>query len=506
MGRFPDAAPQMLEEIRNKGRGDLYFFAREICGYTLLEEEPHAALCRWLARPSKTGRRMVFGPRVSYKSTITTTAYPLWKIVQDRSERILVESDLVKNARKFTGLIKRHLERNPRLLQLYGDFQAPTGWTEDGFTVSDRDADYREPTVMPGGTDQVAVGFHYRRIIGDDMVNHANTNTKEQMEKVLEHVELWGPLLELEEIDPGVEILLVGTFWDDADPHRSLLRKSGLSDQEIMSRLEDGEAQIGEWEVFFRSAYQDSTGRQIIGATGPVKLFSKFTDKYLDQQRETLGPYQFSANFLMDPVPAGETTFQAAWYRRWAPPIDNIDDMIVAMFVDPASGRTGRSSSSSAIVVIAATLGKKIYVLYTWKAKVPPDQLVDEVFTTFLIYQPHLVGFDSAVFQKILKLVIDDESARRGVWLPIKEVPPVTTTVWEARVRGMLQPLYAGGHVFHAHGMTDLELELKRFPKGRDDDLIDALVGAVSLLSPVQGPSTRQRGEPAPPENTTTGY
>ena len=57
----------------------------------------------------------------------------------------------------------------------------------------------------------------------------------------------------------------------------------------------------------------------------------------------------------------------------------------------------------------------------------------------------------------------------------------------EDRIRG-LEPFYRNGLIFHPPGGADaLEDQLKRFPSGKHDDMIDALATAVYLA---QKPNT----------------
>jgi hypothetical protein len=505
-GLFPIG---FIPEAQQTAIGDLYWFATEVLGKTLLEPSPHRELAGFIQTPSTTRHRMVFMPRGTMKTTVVTECQSLWRIIRDPNERILLYSDLRETAKKFATPIRRSLEAHPRFRQLFGSLEGPT-WTETGFTVT-RSMDFREPTVMPAGIDVNVVGLHFRRIIADDLVGRQTVTTKEAITKTMETIDLLEPLLELPENDPLVELTLVGTFWDDLDPYWQILRQSGLDDAAIRTRLCEGESVIGEWEVFFRGAYLDAQGKPLIGETSPRTLCASLSIDTLERRRRRMDPYLFAANYLMDPVPAGSAVFRKEFIRRWAPPL--ADDLIVIMFLDPAIS-TARRSSYSAIVIVAIdpmAPDQAVRILTAWHDRVNETHLAERVVDLYQTYLPQIWGIESVIFQKILRYPIMAAAARAGVSLPPpREVPPSTRTTWEARVRGLLLPLYEGGRMYHPPtGAPDLEMELVRFPRGTATDLIDGLAGCIELLpppNPVLFASTARPQTYQAPENPYTAY
>lgn len=498
--------------MRSRAESDLFFFAQQVLGFTLLAEEPHRALCAFLSRPGRTGKKLILMPRGSLKTSLVTVAYSLWRLLRDSSERLLIDSDLRANAKHTAGLIRRHLESNPKVRQLWGDLRKETGWTEDFFTLR-RLHDSKEPSVMTAGMDQVVVGLHFDRIIADDLVNNTNINTKEALDKAEEHVRLLLPLLEVPEINPSRELILVGTRWDDDDIYGRILRSSGLDEDEVRLRLDGGEAQIGEWDVFFRTAYwqdlPDGRGgvrRSYLQSEG-TPLFPVFTEEFLAGQRSAagMGSYLFASNYLNDPVPVADATFRREWFRYWTPPLPDSDELDVLMAVDPAISEH-KHGDFSAIVVGAVTPAKDIYLLEAWKDRVNPHDLIEKIYQLYLEYRPRVVGLEQVAFQRALRYMLEDEAPKRGVWIPVVELRPDTSETKEMRIRS-LQPLYQEGKIYHTKEMTALEMELVRFrftKRGQKDDLADALAYLRAMTMPPAW--SRGRSRPYVPECRTTGY
>jgi phage terminase large subunit-like protein len=63
---------------------------------------------------------------------------------------------------------------------------------------------------------------------------------------------------------------------------------------------------------------------------------------------------------------------------------------------------------------------------------------------------------------------------RRNVIIPIKGIRPPTNKTKEMRILSLV-PRFEFQRIFLNQGLNNLELELLQFPRGRNDDLIDAL-------------------------------
>lgn len=482
---WPEA---IVEMVRDRALSDLWFFETEVLGYSLLHPQPHGELCTWLMAPSP-GHRLILMPRTSFKTTIITEGYSLWCLVKDTSERLLIDSDLRANSKRMAGKIRWHIESNKRFGQLFGDLKREPGWTDEYFTVK-RSHESREPSIYTAGMDAVVVSLHFDRIFGDDLQNNTNINTKEAIDKVIGHIQLYEPLLELPEVNPYAEILLTGTRWDDADAYGHALReRSRMQDDEFMAVLkEKGQARFGDLDVFYRSAYRpDGT-----------PLFSLFTERFLEQKRERLGAYLFAANYLNDPVPVENATFRREYFTYF----DRLPEKLaVYTVVDPALSEK-KHGDFTAIVTVAVDPGKVLYVLDAWHGKINPKATIDKMFEVYDAWQPQVMGLETVGFQKTLKYMLYDEMARRGQFLPLRELAPDTRTTKEMRIKS-LQPYYQTGKIAHRRGLHDLETELLRFPRAQHDDLADALAYVLQMLAPVP-----RKWEPREyvPENIHTGY
>jgi predicted phage terminase large subunit-like protein len=111
--------------------------------------------------------------------------------------------------------------------------------------------------------------------------------------------------------------------------------------------------------------------------------------------------------------------------------------------------------------------------------KYNPAELQDKLIYHFKKRNPEKIGIEAYQAQTIIGFNLRAELERKGLYANIEEIKQ--TGDKETKIRKLI-PLYRNGHIFHKVGMDELEHELKRFPKGRHDDCIDALQMLYSMF------------------------
>jgi predicted phage terminase large subunit-like protein len=161
--------------------------------------------------------------------------------------------------------------------------------------------------------------------------------------------------------------------------------------------------------------------------------------------------------------------------------------------IDPAISLKERADFTAIVTIGVDVLGK-IYVLEVKRGHYTEDQMVDELFTTNEIYHPLSICIETVAFQKTLQHYIMKEIKRRGHSLPLNEVMPESDESKEKRIR-LLQPMYMRSDIFHSKAVANIEYledELLRFPKGKNDDVADAMAYAVRASFP---PRMKEKSE-----------
>jgi len=116
--RLPEGKKkEYLQDLRAvKGKEDLLYLCREVLGYQEVDVEVHKKLVEVLSDDKQ--RKLILLPRGSFKSTIATMSNAVFKLLNNPNLRILVDSEVLENAQKFVGQIKKHM-RDPSFTELF---------------------------------------------------------------------------------------------------------------------------------------------------------------------------------------------------------------------------------------------------------------------------------------------------------------------------------------------------------------------------------------------------
>ncbi len=149
-------------------------------------------------------------PRGTFKSTLGSVSYPIWRLLKDPNLTILIDSEIYTNSKNFLREIKGHFQ-SERMINLFGE-QVGGKWDEGEIIIRGRTQNRKEASITVGGIGTTKVGQHYDIIIGDDMNSPANSETPEKCQKVIDHFRYNGNIL-----NPGGEYLIIGTRYSERD-------------------------------------------------------------------------------------------------------------------------------------------------------------------------------------------------------------------------------------------------------------------------------------------------
>ena len=453
--------------LRQEAPKNLYIFNKYVLkadeGENKVPLAPfHKELCRF-TQDSTDKKKLILVPRMHLKSTLVTVGYSIFRIIQNPNIRILIISGTYENAADFIGAIKDHLSRNETLIELFGDLsKGAIEWSNNRITLSTKRTSLgdKEPTMVGVGIGTNVVSKHFDIIILDDVVVRENVETIEQRDKIVKRYRDTISLMETK-----AELIIVGTRWLDDDLYSWILDpESQQKDQFLVYQR----AAL-EWEGSLEEALKDG-----IGFTKSLWP-EKFTREELYKRYKNLGPYEFSTQYINDPVSDSEATFQKDWFHYYEEADIRGDWINNYLTIDPAIS-TEKEADYTAMVVTGVDRFGNIYIRDIIRERLTPNRIIDYIFRLAEMYHPKTIGLEDVAWQKTLAYSMRDEMRRRGRSLPIIPVKPQNRSKDE-RIRG-LQPLYFNGKVFHRNSLINnryLEDELMRFPRAKHDDCIDAL-------------------------------
>lgn len=238
------------------------------------------------------------------------------------------------------------------------------------------------------------------------------------------------------------------------------------------------------WDVCYEKAIKDD---------GSLLFPERLTHEFLAQARITMGSYLFANQYQNEVIPEGEKKFKKEWNRRFT---DLPDRLLNFAFIDPALGQE-KVHDYTALVVVSVDTEKNWYVRHASHQRISPSQIIQLCFDVHARWNPSVIGIESVAFQQALAIFAAEEAKRRGVNLPVTPVPRSGNKTKEMRILSLV-PRFEWGTLFLAPNLHDLEIELSQFPRGRHDDILDAL---ASIEDIVHYPVLRRRNEPPNPND-----
>jgi predicted phage terminase large subunit-like protein len=443
----------------------LYEFERDILGWPDIYEPLHRRVCDFITENINTKQLLILLPRGVFKSSLVTVGFSTYTIVTDPKTRIFIGNATYPMATQFLSQIKNQLQRNEPLKRLFGNLaESADSWREDRIYVArEKSYEQKDPTVWAYGIGGNFVGSHFDMAILDDLVSRENISTKEQIEKVKN---AYRDSLDLIDPQPNghKRVIIIGTCWHWDDLYAWIMQDPNLRDDFAVLRLPAYEGEFGSGKLLF-----------------PTRL----SWKVLGELKRKQGSYHFASQYLLDPIPTEDQVFKGPFKTYEETDIRGID---LRRFVtlDPAISEK-KDADYSAMVCVGVDKNNTWYILDVWRDKVQPKALIDQIFYWNEKWKPITFGIEVVAFQKALQYFILDEMKKRNNYVPIKELKHADTSKDE-RIRG-LQPRYEVGSILHPQQTTIpaieyLEDELKRFPRAKHDDLLDALASQLELVSP----------------------
>lgn len=509
-----ELSPLERLEVANRCKWDLFYLAREILDYSLMEEDVHDDLCKYaesvyevhpphwkppkdkdgsgLEDQFKYGNRnlLLMMPRGTFKTSVITVGFSLQWILHDPNTRVLLDSETFGKSKAFLSEIKGHLEKNDNYREVFKIIHGVMPnegrkkellWTDSKINLACRSKPRKEPTFFCSGADVSVNGMHFDIAICDDLHSEKNVTTKDQIEQVITHWKLIYSLL-----DPGCPIIVIGTRWDYNDLY-----------QHILDNEREG------YNILIRRA---------INHDGSLLFPSRLTKKFLDDVKRKQGSRIFSAQYLNEPVDDETATFKRSYIKTIEG--NELEGRPINWYLAIDPSYEGEYSDYAAFVVAGMDYRREMYVRHILRQKMTYAEIIDNAFLLYNKFLPKTIILETIGAQKSIMFELGNQMRRRSSWLPLQEVKSRNKSK-EERIRG-LAPLYEFGHIFHVKGCPqadELEYELVHFPRGKHDDVIDALATVLEFASPpnpyTRGQSMREdeprRRSPYKPRNPITG-
>ena len=445
---------------------DLFFLGYEVIG---LKE----------AKDRNTGRRLVDHKFHGWLCTVLDTKDDVMVIVPRRHMKTTwVKIKLIQNILKnpfvrqamfssTSSLVEQELSsikkmlQTPKLMALFPQIIPDPGKKGAGWEVNraseltmHRDpgeqSSPQECQIEVYGAGSTVTGKHFDIHIYDDLINEKTTQTLEQVNKTREWYGYIQGVLE-----PGGQEIYIGTPYHYADL-TTFIRNEGIYDK-----------------IYKRSVVE---GGEII--------YKYFTQKMLDKIKKRMTPYQWSCQWVCDPMPQEDQLFP--------PPHPMFTELPPGKYayyisVDPAA-TINTWSDETAIVVAAVNEIGHVFIVDAFHFKKTGDQTAEFILQLNERYQPRKIGIEFRL-QEHLRYVIDltksnwEASQKKPIFLPIEGIDISNKSKYD-RINLTLGSFMRSNRMAIKANLTDLMTQMSLFNRNYSgkDDLVDACSMIFSVV------------------------
>lgn len=399
-------------------------------------------------------RLMVIMPPRHSKSEICSIQFPSWLMGNDPNAQI-IEASYSSDLSADFGRQVRNLVAEPYFSQIFPgvllsqDSQSRSKWN------TNKKGSYN--AVGVGGA-LTGKGAKYL-IIDDPLKNRKDADSP----VVRESLWNWYRSTARTRLSPDGAIVIVETRWHDLD---------------LIGRiLDEGSDQ---WTIlhFPAIAIEDEEHR----AKGEALWPQQYSMSNLEQTRQDIGTYEWSALYQGNPINEETQEFKQDWfqYRPWS----QVKSMQTTKFATIDSALTKNQNSDFTGVTRNYVNDDDEWHFKTRRYKISSTEAIELIFTL------HNEGFETIGIEEgafynavepFLRLAMADRKTYPNI-VALKH----GGTQKETRIRGLI-PRYENKKVFHIEGeCEELEQELLRFPKSRNDDCMDSAAYQSHIAYPPQ--------------------
>ena len=275
---------------------------------------------------------------------------------------------------------------------------------------------------------------------------------------------------------PGGRVVIISTLWHEDD---------------LVGRLLAEQERGGDrWTILHHPA---------INKDGEALWPDHFPIDVLRRIQRNVGPRAWQALYQGDPTPDTGTYFERKWLQRGVPPA------AATMKIYGASDYavTDDGGDYTVHLVVGIDPYERMWVLDLWRKQTASDKWIPPVLDMMQRWKPIRWAEESGQIEKAVGPFLFREQMRRKVYchrvqFASSKDKPTRARAIQGRVamRGLWLPAAAPW-------ADDAEIELLKFPTGKNDDIVDTLSLIGRMIAGIEQGSEVQPDQALPPGKIT---
>lgn len=198
-----------------------------------------------------------------------------------------------------------------------------------------------------------------------------------------------------------------------------------------------------------------------------------------DKQRQ-LGSLVFSYEMMNQPIDETKSEFKREYAQTITEHELSQKETNCYITIDSAVSEKEKADFTG-VTINRVTRDNKWYVR-TYRLKVNSKDLIDHLFYLSKTYSPKFIGLEETTFTMAIQPFIQDEMRKRQVFFSITPVKHKGIQK-ELRIRGLI-PRWESRSIFLVGDNLELLDEMRVFPNGQHDDVIDSLSMQLQIAKP----------------------
>lgn len=400
--------------------------------------------------------------RESAKTTFSKL-FIVWLIVFKKREYINVDSFDKENSERILFDIAYELSNNLRLIEDYGVFYSrKRGIDEIKQTKISNFVTENGIRVEAHSTQESVRGrLHLNQrpdfLLLDDFETNKTKDSVAYTKQIQEHItEAMGGM------SPKGVILYLGNYITEFGNVQFLINRAKTDERIRLRNVPIMTDNIPSWGAKYARTDEEA----------------KKTEKVsIEDKERQLGSYVFSYEMMNQPVDDRLAEFKRERIQHITE--EEVKRMETLCFITIDSAVSKKESADSTGITINRVDEHNKWYVRTYKLKVNAMELIDHMFYLHKTYSPATMGLEDTTFTLAVKPFLQEEMRKRKVFFSVTPLKHQSTQK-ETRIRAII-PRWESEAIFLVGDNAELIDEMRSFPRGVHDDILDSLAYQIQV-------------------------
>lgn len=197
----------------------------------------------------------------------------------------------------------------------------------------------------------------------------------------------------------------------------------------------------------------------------------------IEEKQRQLGSYVFSYEMMNQPVDEAMAEFKKEWFQTATEDDFRHLNTLTFIAIDTAVSQKDSADFTGITIDRVSSEGKRYVTAY--KLKINPAELIEHLFYLWDTYKPEILGIEETVYTLAIEPFLKEEMRKRNKFISVRSLKHGGIKK-ETRIRGLI-PLMESKSVFFVGDCSALIEEMRVFPRGQHDDVLDSFQYAESI-------------------------